>query len=90
MPWYQELLTTSQGLSEIEKEAEEIVDTVYKSMEAIANLLPPHKTTCEEVEEIVKSLDSKKAKDADSWKNNIVKEGPNMTTRQVTANFIFT
>ena len=73
--WFQELLTTRDGETKIEKEAEEIVEMVWKSMEAIAKRQPPRVTTGEEVQEIVKKLDPKKAKDADLWKNDIIKEG---------------
>ena len=73
--WFKELLTTREGQTKIEKEAEEIVEIVWKSMEAIARTQPPRITTKEEVEEIVKKLDPKKAKDIDSWKNDIIKEG---------------
>ena len=70
-----ELLTTRDGETKIEKEAEEIVEMVWKSMEAIAKRQPPRVTTREEVQDIVKKLDPKKAKDADLWKNDIIKEG---------------
>ena len=60
---------------EIEQQSEEIVEMVWKSMEAIAEKQPPRVTTREEVAEIVKKLDPKKAKDAANWKNNLIKEG---------------
>ena len=75
MEWFQELLTTREGESKTEKQAEEIVEMVWKSMEAIAKKQPPRITSREEVQDIVKKLDPKKAKDEDSWKNDIIKEG---------------
>ena len=48
---------------------------VWRSMQAIANNQPPRKTTVEQVEEVVKKLDPKKARDVTSWKNNIILEG---------------
>ena len=44
-------------------------------MQAIANNQPPIKTSVEQVEEVIKKLDPRKAKDATSWKNNIISEG---------------
>ena len=73
--WYQELLKTRTGETEIEKQAEEVVSLLWKSMENIAASQPARKTTYKEVENIVKKLDPKKAKDAANWKNNVMKEG---------------
>ena len=73
--WFQELLKTNEAQSEAEKQAEEIVDLVWNSMVSIANSQPPRETTREETKEIVHGLDPKKAKDADTWQNKIIKEG---------------
>ena len=73
--WFKELLTTRKGETKIERQAEEIVEMVWKSMEVIAEKQPPRVTTREEVAEIVKKLDPKKAKDAATWKNSLIKEG---------------
>ena len=82
--WYQELLKTSQGESKTEKEAEEVVDLVWKSMVSIANSKPPIVTEFEEVEAVVKKLDPKKAKDTETWKNNIIKAGGDEMIRSLT------
>ena len=82
--WYQELLKTSQGESKTEKEAEEVIDLVWKSMLSIANSKPPIVTEFEEVEAVVKKLDPKKAKDTESWKNNIIKAGGDEMIRSLT------
>ena len=73
--WYQNLLKTKDGETEMEKEAEEIVEQLWNSMEAIAESQPARKTTLEEVEKVVNKLDIKKAKDSANWKNTIMKEG---------------
>ncbi len=73
--WFQDLLTTEMGTTEEEKEVEELVEIQWKAMKAIADGQKPRVTTIEEVEAVVKNLDPKKAKDASSWKNNIIKEG---------------
>ena len=82
--WYQELLKTSHGESKTEKEAEEVVDLVWKSMVTIANSKPPIVTEIEEVEAVVKKLDPKKAKDTETWKNNIIKAGGDEMVRSLT------
>ena len=73
--WYQELLTTKEGVTTEEKEVEEINRIRWKSMQVIANTTPPRFTTIEKVEQVIKDLDTKKAKDASTWKNNIIKGG---------------
>ena len=73
--WYQDLLTTRPAETEVEKQAEEIIACASRSMEAIANSQDPRTTTAEEIENIVKKLNPKKAKDSASWKNNLIKEG---------------
>ena len=73
--WFQQLLTTNNGSSRIEKEAEEINNLVWKSMLSIAKSKPPIETTEEEVKDVVKNLNPRKAKDADSWKNSLIKAG---------------
>ena len=73
--WFKELLQTKAGQSKVERQAEEIVKMVWDSMEMIAKHQPPRITTNEEVEKIVRNLDPKKAKDSETWKNNIIKEG---------------
>ena len=83
--WYQELLKTSQGESKIEKEAEEVIDQVWKSMVSLANNKPPIVTKFEEVKEVVKNLDLKKAKDTESWKNNIIIAGGDEMIRSLTS-----
>ena len=73
--WFQELLTTSPGVSDVEKEAEEIMEITWRSMLAISKRKPPRTTSYEQVEEVIKKLDPRKAKDATSWKNKVFKEG---------------
>ena len=73
--WFKELLTTNEGVSELEKQAEEIVEIAWRSMEAISNSMPPRRTNKRQVEEIIKNLDPKKSKDATSWKNGILIDG---------------
>ena len=73
--WFKELLTTKKGDTEMEKQAEEIADLVWRSMKAIANNQQPQTTTYDEVEKIVQKLDPKKAQDECKWKNNMIKEG---------------
>ena len=73
--WFQELLETKEGTTEGEKRSEEIVNLVWESMKAIAKQQPSRVTTKEEVETIVKKLDPKKAKDSESWKNSVIKDG---------------
>ena len=73
--WYRELLTTKEGVTTEEKEVEDINRLRWKSMEAIANTTPPRSTTLEKVEKVIKDLDPKKAQDASTWKNNIIKGG---------------
>ena len=77
-------MKTSQGESKTEKEAEEVIDLVWKSMLSIANSKPPIVTEFEEVEAVVKKLDPKKAKDTESWKNNIIKAGGDEMIRSLT------
>ena len=72
--WFQELLTTSPGVSDVEKEAEEIMEITWRSMLAISKRKPPRTTSYEQVE-VIKKLDPRKAKDATSWKNKVFKEG---------------
>ena len=73
--WYQNLLKTRRGETEVEKEAEEVVELLWNSMKTIAASQPARKTTYEEIEKVVSKLDPKKARDAEQWKNNIMKEG---------------
>ena len=54
-----------------------------QSMEAIARNKKPWKTTYEEVEEITKNLNTKKAKDLDMWKNDIIKNGGEEMIRSI-------
>ena len=62
--WYKQLLTTCDGVTEEEKEAEGIIKQIWNSMKIIAKNQPPIKTTKEEVEKVVQKLDVKKAKDS--------------------------
>ena len=73
--WFKELLSTKEAESKTERQAEEIIEIAMQSMEAIARNKKPWKTTYEEVEEITKNLNTKKAKDLDMWKNDIIKNG---------------
>ncbi len=75
LEWYQDLLTLRRGETKAEKEADEIIDLMWKSMKTIAESQPARRTTEEEVERIINKLDVKKAKDSSNWKNNIMKEG---------------
>jgi len=51
--WYKELLTTKEAETELEKQAEEIMAMVWRSMQAIASNQSPRKTTVEQVEEVI-------------------------------------
>ncbi len=73
--WFQRLLKTSRGETEIEKEAEETIEIIWNSMKTIAEGQPARRTSMEEVKAIVNKLDTKKAKDSSNWKNTIMKEG---------------
>ena len=75
--WFKELLTIRPGESRLEKQAEEIMEMVWRSMKALADSQPPRVTTKEEIEVAMKKLDPKKAKDAKDWKNDVIKEGGN-------------
>ena len=75
MDWYKELLTTSKGETKAELETEVIVNQLWNSIKIIAERQPPIRTTVEEVEEIIKNLDVKKAKDPANWSNKMIKEG---------------
>ena len=54
--------------TEIEKQAEEIVRLAMVSMEAMAQNKSPQETLYEEVATITKKLNTKKAKDLQTWK----------------------
>ena len=73
--WYKELLSTKVAETEIEKQAEEIVRLAMVSMEAMAQNKSPQETSYEEVATITKKLNTKKAKDLQTWKNDIIKNG---------------
>ncbi len=73
--WFQDLLTTKAGITEEEREVEELVEIQWKAMKAIAYSQEPRITTTEEVKAVVKNLSTKKERDASSWKNDIIKEG---------------
>ena len=73
--WYKDLLKTKNAVTDEEKEVEEIVEIQWRSMKAIAESQAPRVTTRKEVETVIKGLNAKKAKDASSWKNNIIIEG---------------
>ena len=73
--WYKNLLSTRPAETDTEKQAEEVIDMVSRSMKAIASHQTPRKTTIEEVEAVVKKLNPKKAKDSASWRNSLILEG---------------
>ena len=73
--WFKELLTMAPGKTELERQAEEVVDMAWRSMLEIAKNQPPQVTTREEVEDVVNKLKKKKAKDATSWRNEHITEG---------------
>ncbi len=73
--WYKKLLTTRPAETEIEKHAEEVIDMVSISLKTIAMHKSPRETTWEEVEEVVKNLNPKKAKDSATWRNSLIIEG---------------
>ena len=75
MDWYRDLLTTKEAENKLEEQAEEVIGMVWRSMQAIANNQTPRTTSDEQVEEVIKNLNPKKAQDSTKWKNNIITEG---------------
>ena len=71
--WYQNLLFTQNAETDAGKQAEEVIQLVSQSMEVIA--ATPRITSLEEVDNVVKNLNPKKARDSDTWKNNLIIEG---------------
>ena len=73
-----------KGTTKEEKEVEEIVEIQWEAMKAIADSQEPRITTIKEVESVIKNLNPKKAKDASSWKNNIIIEGGDEMMKSIT------
>lgn len=73
--WYQDLLTLNKGITEEEKEVEQLVEMQWEAMVAIAESKVSRTTTIGEVQDVIKKLKIKKAKDASSWKNNMIVQG---------------
>jgi hypothetical protein len=68
-------LTPKKAETKAEKEAEEVINMVSRSMKTIADRQPPRITEIEQVEEVVKKLDPRKARDKSTWKNDMIIEG---------------
>ena len=78
--FYQDLLQTRAGETEIEKEGEAVVEVAMRGMELLAKsqkMLEKEQDKNEEeaVGKIIASLKNKKAKDMSGWKNEYIKEG---------------
>ena len=73
--WYKELLTLNKGITEEEKEVEQLVEMQWEVMEAISESKESRTTTIGEVQDVIKKLKINKAKDASSWKNKMIVQG---------------
>ena len=75
MKYFTDLLTTREAGTVEEKNREELVNNIVKNMETICKNTVPPKLNRDDVKEVVKKLDTKKAEDRDKWNNEIVVRG---------------
>ena len=75
MKYFTDLLTTREAATVEEKNREELVNNIVKNMETICKNTAPPKLNRDDVKEVVKKLDTKKAGDRDNWNNEIVVRG---------------
>ena len=73
--WYENLLETKAGETEMEKETEEIVNITMKAIEILALSTEPEEIEGKTVEKIVMGLKNKKSRDLSLWKNEYIKTG---------------
>ena len=73
--WYEELLSVKEADSKPAKDAEDIVNQTILSMSTIAQCKDPIETNMNEIDEVIKKLDTKKASDMDSWSNKLIVNG---------------
>ena len=81
--YYQNLLETKAGKTEVEKETEKIVDITMKAIEIIALQEEPERIEEETVEKIVNGLKNKKSRDLSSWKNEYIKTGGDQMLKSI-------
>ena len=73
--YFEKLLQTKPAETEEEKKREEAIESVIRSMEILSANEEPKTTSNEELVEIIKKLNIRKAKDRDGWSNAIVVKG---------------
>ncbi len=73
--YFKKLLQTKPAETEEERRREEEIETVIRSMELLSKMEEPKTTTREELDEVIRKLNIKKAKDRDGWSNAIVVKG---------------
>ena len=73
--YFQDLLETKVGETEVEKETEEIIELTMAALELIDRAEEVEKIPRESLDQITRSLKKRKAKDMSEWKNEYITAG---------------